>query len=84
MLKRKIDAGAAFLLTQPVYDVAAIERLRTAYEREHDAELRVPVLAGVLPLVTSRHAEFLHNEVPGISVPDDARDRMRKAGEDAW
>jgi methionine synthase I (cobalamin-dependent)/5,10-methylenetetrahydrofolate reductase len=84
LLKRKVDAGAAFLLTQPVYDVAAIERLRTAYEREHGAELRVPVLAGVLPLVTSRHAEFLHNEVPGISVPDDARDRMRKAGEDAW
>ncbi|MDP9297226.1 MAG: bifunctional homocysteine S-methyltransferase/methylenetetrahydrofolate reductase [Actinomycetota bacterium] len=84
LLKRKVDAGAAFLLTQPVYDVAAIEWLRAAYEREHGAELRVPVLAGVLPLVTSRHAEFLHNEVPGISVPDDARDRMRKAGEDAW
>ena len=84
LLKRKVDAGAAFLLTQPVYDVAAIERLRTAFEREHDAELRTPVLAGVLPLVTSRHAEFLHNEVPGISVPDDARDRMRKAGEEAW
>ena len=84
LLKRKVDAGAAFLLTQPLYDVAAIEWLRAAYEREHGAELRVPVLAGVLPLVTSRHAEFLHNEVPGISVPDDARDRMRKAGEDAW
>jgi methionine synthase / methylenetetrahydrofolate reductase (NADH) len=84
LLKRKVDAGAAFLLTQPVYDVAAIQWLRAAYEREHGAELRVPVLAGVLPLVTSRHAEFLHNEVPGISVPDDARDRMRKAGEDAW
>ena len=85
LLKRKVDAGAAFLLTQPVYDVAAIERLRTAFEREHDAELRTPVLAGVLPLVTSRHAEFLHNEVPGISVGDGGatrggapRDRRRR------
>jgi methionine synthase I (cobalamin-dependent)/5,10-methylenetetrahydrofolate reductase len=84
LLRRKADAGAAFLLTQPVYDVAAIEALRGAYERENGRALAVPLLVGVLPLLSSRHAEFLHNEVPGISVPDEARERMRKAGDEAW
>ena len=42
----------------------------------------IPILFGVLPLQSSRHAEFLHNEVPGISVPEWARERMRKAGAD--
>jgi 5,10-methylenetetrahydrofolate reductase len=44
----------------------------------------VPVLAGVLPLLTSRHAEFLHNEVPGIVIPDDVRGRLEAAGDDGW
>jgi homocysteine S-methyltransferase len=84
LLGRKAAAGAAFLLTQPVFDVAAIETLRGAYERENGTALAVPLLVGVLPLLSSRHAEFLHNEVPGISVPDGARERMRKAGDEAW
>ena len=84
LLKRKVDAGAAFLLSQPVYEPEAIVRLREAFEREAGAPLQVPVLAGVLPLVTARHAEFLHNEVPGISIPDAVRARLRAAGGDAW
>jgi methionine synthase / methylenetetrahydrofolate reductase(NADPH) len=84
LLKRKVDAGASFFLTQPVYEEEAIERLRSDYERVHDEPLTVPFLVGVLPLVTSPHAEFLHNEVPGIYIPDVARDRMRTAGDDAW
>src|SRR5262249_20057491 len=84
LLRRKVDAGARFLLTQPVYDVAPIRRLRATYERETGEELEVPVLAGVLPLVTARHAAFLHNEVPGIVIPEDARARLERAGGDAW
>jgi homocysteine S-methyltransferase len=55
-----------------------------AYERIAGEPLQMPVLAGVLPLVTARHAEFLHNEVPGIVIPEEARTRLRDAGEDAW
>ena len=84
LLKRKVDAGAAFLLTQPVYETEALIRLREAFQREAGVPLDVPLLAGVLPLVTARHAEFLHNEVPGISIPDAVRARLRAAGEDAW
>jgi methionine synthase I (cobalamin-dependent)/5,10-methylenetetrahydrofolate reductase len=84
LLRRKVDAGARFLLSQPVYDVAPIRRLREIYERRSGEPLRVPLLAGVLPLVTARHAAFLHNEVPGIVIPDEARERLERAGDDAW
>ena len=84
MLWKKVRSGAAFLLTQPVYDVDAARALRASYERESGEPLTVPLIAGVLPLVSARHAEFLHNEVPGISIPAEVRERMRRAGEDAW
>lgn len=77
-LQRKLDAGAHFALTQPVYDLPNLERFLTAL-----GTVRVPVLVGVLPLRSSRHAEFLHNEVPGISIPEATRDRMRQAPEEA-
>jgi methionine synthase I (cobalamin-dependent)/5,10-methylenetetrahydrofolate reductase len=80
LLKRKVDSGAAFALSQPVYSVAPLRALRRAYEERH-GELTLPILAGVLPLINGRHAEFLHNEVPGISIPEEARDRLRSAGE---
>ncbi len=82
LLRKKVDSGARFLLSQPVYSVEPISLLRDAYEREF-GELTVPVLAGVLPLVTGRHAEFLHNEVPGILIPDEARERLAAAGDDS-
>lgn len=83
LLKRKVDAGARFLLSQPLYEVAELGRLRDTYERVTGEPLAVPVLAGVLPLVTERHADFLHNEVPGIVIPDAARARLAAAGEAA-
>ena len=84
LLRRKIRAGAAFLLSQPVYDLDVVRRMRATYEREAAGPLEVPLLAGVLPLVSARHAEFLHNEVPGIVIPEPIRERMRRAGDGAW
>jgi homocysteine S-methyltransferase len=75
-LKRKVDAGAQFILSQVVFSPEPVERL-------HD-RLRgfpVPLILGVLPLRSARHAEFLHNEVPGMVIPDDVRRRMQEAGD---
>jgi methionine synthase I (cobalamin-dependent) len=82
LLKRKIDAGASFALSQPVYSLEPLRRLREVYEARY-GELDLPILAGLLPLANSRHAEFLNNEVPGVSIPEDIRDRLRSAGESA-
>jgi homocysteine S-methyltransferase len=84
LLRRKVEAGAAFLLSQPVYEPAAFARFLDAYERETGEPLGIPVLAGVLPLLSVRHANFLHNEVPGIVIPAEARRRIEAAGDDAW
>jgi methionine synthase / methylenetetrahydrofolate reductase (NADH) len=84
LLARKVDAGASFLLTQPCYSIEALRRLRDSYERTVGVPLTVPVIAGVLPLVSARHARFLHNEVPGIDIPETVRDRMSAAGDDGW
>jgi homocysteine S-methyltransferase len=74
-LRAKVDAGADMVMTQPVYDAQLLERFLTDVE-----PLGVPVLVGLLPLASHRNAEFLHNEVPGMRVPDAIRERMRKAG----
>jgi homocysteine S-methyltransferase len=75
-LEKKVAAGARFVQTQPVYDRRVLEELLAS-----TAPLGVPVLVGLLPLVSERNAEFLHNEVPGIVLPDEVRRRMRgKAG----
>ncbi|MCH8848670.1 MAG: bifunctional homocysteine S-methyltransferase/methylenetetrahydrofolate reductase, partial [Chloroflexi bacterium] len=78
VLERKVAAGAHFLLTQPVYEPETVER---AAERLGGFPL--PVLLGVLPLRSERHARFLHNEVPGISVPDAVFERLATAGDGA-
>jgi methionine synthase I (cobalamin-dependent)/5,10-methylenetetrahydrofolate reductase len=80
LMKKKIDSGAHFALSMPAYSVDPLRRFRKAYEESH-GPLELPILVGVLPLVTSRHAEFLHNELPGVSIPDEVRDRMSKAGD---
>jgi len=72
---RKIQAGARWFQTQPVYDLAQLDRFLT-----RAGGSPVPVLVGLLPLHSFRHAEFLHNEVPGITIPDDVRARLREAG----
>jgi len=80
-LERKLAAGAHLVMTQPLYDVAQVEAmLAEARRRFGPRAFPVPVLLGVLPLVSARHAEFLHNEVPGITIPDAARARMHAAG----
>ena len=87
LLRKKVDAGAKFLLSQPIYSIDRLRALRAAYERLAGEPLLVPLLAGVLPLVSGRHAEFLHNEVPGIEIPKAARARIASAGESgeaAW
>jgi len=76
-LRAKLEAGANFVMTQPIFDAAVWRHFLDVYGVER---LDVPVLIGILPLQSSRHAEFLHNEVPGITLTDDARDRMRRAG----
>ncbi len=72
----KVDAGAEFAVTQPVFDVEHLARFLKSAER-----YRLPVVAGLWPLISLRNAEFLANEVPGINVPERALVRMRRAQE---
>lgn len=72
----KVEAGAEYAITQPVFDAAQLESFLDSI---HD--VRIPVIAGIWPLVSARNAEFLANEVPGVTVPKDILDRMRKASE---
>ena len=74
--RRKLDAGAEFVMTQPVYELECWQRF---LERLGGAP-PIPILIGILPLQSFRHAEFLHNEVPGIHVPQWIRDKMHTAG----
>jgi methionine synthase / methylenetetrahydrofolate reductase(NADPH) len=81
-LERKLAGGAHLIMTQPLYDLAQVEAmLREAERRFGPAGFPVPLLLGVLPLQSSRHAEFLHNEVPGITIPDAVRQALRDAGD---
>jgi homocysteine S-methyltransferase len=73
---KKVEAGAEFAMTQPVYELETLARFLKAVGTP-----RIPILLGLLPLQSHRHAEFLHNEVPGILVPDEARAAMKSAGE---
>jgi len=77
--QRKVSGGAHFTMTQPIYDPQRWLDFLTVYQERH-GEFPVPVLIGVLPLQSHRHASFLHNEVPGITLSDEALERMRKAG----
>ena len=70
----KVEAGAEFAITQPVFDLEQLDRFL-----ERAESFRIPIVAGIWPLVSLRNAEFLANEVPGVSVPDEVVDRMRAA-----
>ena len=74
--RRKLEAGAHFIMTQPIYELAPLLRFL-----ERVGKPSIPVILGCIPLHSSRHAEFLHNEVPGITIPEEVRARMRAAGE---
>jgi homocysteine S-methyltransferase len=75
-----VQAGTDFFITQPIYRAEDGPSLLERYEAKY-GKLDKPVLAGVLPLVSVRHANFLHNEVPGIFIPDETRQRIEDAGE---
>jgi methionine synthase I (cobalamin-dependent)/5,10-methylenetetrahydrofolate reductase len=75
----KVEAGAEFVITRPVFDIGGFERFLKRIE-----SARLPVIAGLFPFDSARNAEFFANEVPGVRVPDALMDRMRKAdGQDA-
>jgi homocysteine S-methyltransferase len=81
-LERKLAGGAQLVMTQPLYDLAQVEAMEAeALRRFGPAGFPVPVLLGVLPLQSARHAEFLHNEVPGITIPDATRAALHAAGD---
>jgi homocysteine S-methyltransferase len=75
-LRQKLEAGAHFVMTQPIYDVEVWLRFLEIF----GGPIPVPVMIGILPLQSARHAEFLHNEVPGITLTEQALERMRAAG----
>ena len=75
-LEWKVKAGAEYAITQPVFDVAVLERFLSQIEH-----MRLPVVAGIWPLLSYRNAQFMNNEVPGVSVTDDVMERMRIASD---
>jgi homocysteine S-methyltransferase len=70
----KVEAGAEFILTRPIFEVAAFERVRSRLQ-----SARLPIVAGIYPFDSIRNAEFMANEVPGVRVPDAVMERMRRA-----
>ena len=70
-LERKVEAGADFVMTQPVYDPELIRQIA-----EMTKHIPIPIFLGIMPLASGRNAEYLHNEVPGIELSDEVRARM--------
>ena len=70
-LERKIDGGAEIAFTQPIYKIETLETFLNKI-----AHLKIPIMLGVLPLRSFKHAEFLHNEIPGIHIPQDIRKKI--------
>ncbi|HXK34175.1 MAG TPA: bifunctional homocysteine S-methyltransferase/methylenetetrahydrofolate reductase [Dehalococcoidia bacterium] len=75
-VRRKIEAGADVLMTQQIYSAEILESFL-----EKLGPIEIPVLVGIMPLQSHRHTEFIHNELAGVFVPKDVRERMRAAGE---
>ncbi len=73
-LQWKVEAGAEFAITQPVFDLDQLDRFLKQVEA-----FRLPIIGGIWPLVSLRNAEFLANEVPGVTVPAEILQRMRRA-----
>jgi homocysteine S-methyltransferase len=72
---RKIDAGAEYAITQPVFDVDALRRF---LDRAHAHASPIPIIVGIYPLLSFKNAEFMNNHVPGVSVPDFILERMSR------
>jgi methionine synthase I (cobalamin-dependent)/5,10-methylenetetrahydrofolate reductase len=77
-LERKAEAGADMVFTQPVFEMKTLERFLGRI-----SHLNLGVMLGVIPLRSHKHADFLHNEVPGMRIPEPIRNRIRTAGDDA-
>ena len=75
-LEKKAELGARFAMTQPIFAPATVEQMLEATRH-----LDILVFPGIFPLISARNAEFLHNEVPGISVPSELRRRLAKFGQ---
>jgi methionine synthase / methylenetetrahydrofolate reductase (NADH) len=69
----KIEAGAEYMITQPVFDIRILEKFMKRIEK-----VQLPLICGIWPLVSYRNAEFMNNEVPGASVPPEIMERMRQ------
>ncbi len=76
-LHRKVEEGAQLVYTQPLYEEVALERAVTACQ-----ELEIPLIVGILPLRSARHAEFFHNEVPGIVIPERIRKKIAELNDE--
>lgn len=76
-MEKKMAAGATYFLTQPVYSRSRVDEILAA-----TARVGAPIVLGIMPLASSRNAEFLHNEFPGIEIPEETRARMAAAGDD--
>ncbi|NWF67632.1 MAG: bifunctional homocysteine S-methyltransferase/methylenetetrahydrofolate reductase [Chloroflexi bacterium] len=83
VLVKKLEAGADFALGQPVFEPEKIERFHQRYQEVRGEALKLPVLMGVLPLYSLRHAQFLHNEIPGLSLPAHILKRIEEASDSA-
>lgn len=77
-LERKAEAGADIFFTQPVFEMETLERFLKRIEH-----LKIGVMLGIIPLRSHKHADFLHNEVPGMRIPEKVRDAIRTAGDGA-
>ncbi len=75
-LAKKIEAGADIVFTQPMYEMNTLEQFVRRTE-----QWKKPIMLGVLPLRSYRHAEFLHNEIPGMTIPEGIREKLRTAGD---
>lgn len=77
-MEKKVAAGVDIVFTQPIYELGTLEQFLRRIERWN-----VPVMVGVLPLRSYKHAEFLHNEIPGMVIPDTIRERLKHADDRA-
>ena len=80
IMKKKIEGGADYVLTQPIYSLDPLHSFLKQYEEAY-GPFPIPILAGVLPLASARHAAFLHQEVPGIDIPPEIHEKMQAAGD---
>jgi methionine synthase / methylenetetrahydrofolate reductase(NADPH) len=82
VVRKKMAKGTDFFLTQPIYEPEKAKGFILSYQEKH-GEFPNPIFVGVLPLFSYRHANFLHNEVPGINIPENIRKRIQDAGDQA-